>query len=139
MARYNDGEWLAMRGNDGANCDSHVYFPEMGQMLLAATKNPRNDQPDYVFQNSWYVDGQQNDYEAWELKVRFLSSDHVHDISRSHPEQWRRVLDVLHQHPVVLVGPAHLHGCTHLAPAVHIVIPERNCFCPRPPGAVKRP
>lgn len=33
LARYGDGEFNAIFGRDGANCDHHPYFPEMGREL----------------------------------------------------------------------------------------------------------
>lgn len=33
FARYGDGEFNAMLGENGANCDGHTYFPEMGAEL----------------------------------------------------------------------------------------------------------
>lgn len=35
LARYGDGEFNAILGKDGANCDGHEYFPEMGADLAA--------------------------------------------------------------------------------------------------------
>lgn len=33
FARYGDGEWNAIYGKRGANCDGHEYFPDMGERL----------------------------------------------------------------------------------------------------------
>lgn len=33
LARYGDGEFNAILGVDGANCDGHSYYPEMGKEL----------------------------------------------------------------------------------------------------------
>lgn len=36
LARYGDGEFAAMRGVQGANCDGHEYFPDLGEDLRRA-------------------------------------------------------------------------------------------------------
>lgn len=36
LARYGDGEWAAILGHEGENCDGHEYFPLLGMDLRAA-------------------------------------------------------------------------------------------------------
>lgn len=43
LARYGDGEFKAILGEKGENCDGHKYFPEMGQELAEVLKS----NPDY--------------------------------------------------------------------------------------------
>lgn len=43
LARYGDGEFNAILGVQGANCDGHEYFPEMGQELADTLRS----NPDY--------------------------------------------------------------------------------------------
>lgn len=33
LGRFGDGEWKAIKGDHGANCDSHPYYKQMGQDL----------------------------------------------------------------------------------------------------------
>ncbi|MEF8811131.1 MAG: hypothetical protein V5A47_09435, partial [Bacteroidales bacterium] len=33
FARYGDGEWNAIFGKDGTNCDGHEYYEDMGKRL----------------------------------------------------------------------------------------------------------
>jgi hypothetical protein len=33
FSRFGDGEWSALLGKPGANCDGHIYFPELGADL----------------------------------------------------------------------------------------------------------
>jgi len=46
LSRYGDGEWAAIFGEDGENCDGHQYFPEMG-IELADTVQSYHDAPYY--------------------------------------------------------------------------------------------
>jgi hypothetical protein len=41
FARYGDGEWSAILGKPGGNCDGHEYFPELRERLAAAVRTPR--------------------------------------------------------------------------------------------------
>ena len=41
FTRWGDGEWSCAFGVQGANCDSHTYFPEMGKGLNEAIDNPK--------------------------------------------------------------------------------------------------
>jgi hypothetical protein len=43
LARYGDGEFKAILGEQGANCDGHEYFPEMGRELADTLRS----NPDY--------------------------------------------------------------------------------------------
>jgi len=40
FARYGDGEWHAILGDEGENCDGHKYFKKMGQELSESLKTP---------------------------------------------------------------------------------------------------
>lgn len=39
FARYGDGEFAAIMGTEGANCDGHPYYPQMGKELWKAFQN----------------------------------------------------------------------------------------------------
>ena len=39
FTRWGDGEWFCATGRQGANCDNHVYFPEMTTGLNTALKH----------------------------------------------------------------------------------------------------
>ena len=43
FSRWGDGEWNAVLGRSGENCDGHKYFPDMGQRL----KEVLESKPDY--------------------------------------------------------------------------------------------
>jgi len=43
FSRYGDGEWNAMFGKAGANCDGHVYFDDLGARLRDVVQSA----PDY--------------------------------------------------------------------------------------------
>lgn len=41
FTRWGDGEWLCSGGASGANCDAHIYFPELAKGLNEALNNPK--------------------------------------------------------------------------------------------------
>ena len=41
FTRWGDGEWGCAFGATGANCDSHIYFPEMKKGLNEAIIHPK--------------------------------------------------------------------------------------------------
>lgn len=127
IARYNDGEWYAMRNKCGYNCDRHRYFEKMNQLLRNAVSDSGNVSDDYIFQSSWCVN-EIDVYNNLNMKVQFLKEDHVHAIFRNRPDKWKQVLDIIHEYPIILVGPLHLKNHPHISPNIHLVIPSENCF-----------
>ena len=42
LSRFGDGEWAAILGFKGENCDGHYYFPELSKELASILKsNPQ--------------------------------------------------------------------------------------------------
>ena len=44
FARYGDGEWNAIKGKRGCNCDKHEYFPALGKGLKHTLLRPIRDE-----------------------------------------------------------------------------------------------
>ena len=47
LSRYGDGEFAAMFGMSGHNCDGHEYFPEMGEELRQTVEQPKDHDYEY--------------------------------------------------------------------------------------------
>lgn len=103
FSRFGDGEFNAIFGVDGANCDGHRYFPDLGRRLTKILES----QPDYVT-------GLQP------LAIMIHGADQIRSVS---PDmQWvfagclhraslenrlGRLLDALTEREVTLVGAPH--------------------------------
>lgn len=122
FARYGDGEIYCMNGKNGANCDNHKYFMDLGEALRQSVR----EEPMYM------------------VGIQPLSVSHIPDKVSNYFGHFKRLYnaDVLHNASidgrlnefmsalqgryVILVGPAHLAS---LFPEnVHIVLPEIDCW-----------
>lgn len=129
FSRYGDGEWNAILGVRGANCDGHEYFPQLGRELGAAIV----DQYDYIYA----IQGRAIKYQGKEIR-KFLKENNIHI-------EWQDS-DVFHEcdnagtlFPLikqlramkkVVVGPAHLRAMDKrvFEYAHFIEVPSKNCY-----------
>jgi hypothetical protein len=119
FARYGDGEFNCILGKHGHNCDGHQYFPDMGARLMTAIKRAN------------YMIGIQplamGIYPDKVLKLThgktIYNADVLHNASID--GELSKFLDAVSDRYVILVGPSHL---SQFFNAVHIVIPEKNCW-----------
>jgi hypothetical protein len=119
FARYGDGEFNAIMGKPGMNCDGHSYFADMGARLKAIL----NSEPKYMvgIQPLTVSQFRYNDY--WKhLNIPWVNADCLHNASID--EKLGRFFDVLKTRKVLLVGPKHLE----FFKAAQIVIPNINCW-----------
>jgi hypothetical protein len=119
FARYGDGEFNCMFGKTGHNCDGHQYFPEMGARLIKAIQRA-----DYMIGIQPLAMGI---YPDNVLKLtqgkKIYNADVLHNASID--GTLSKFLDAVSTRYIILVGPVHL---THFFNAVHIVIPDKNCW-----------
>jgi hypothetical protein len=108
LSRFGDGEWSAVLGFKGSNCDGHDYFPEMGEKLgdilksnpeyhiathLKSSDRLRVEVEDYIKENN--------------IKVNFsCSSDlfHMAFVRKQMPEFFEAIKD----RNILIVGPDYL-------------------------------
>jgi hypothetical protein len=128
FVRFGDGEWSAILGRSGANCDGHVYFPDLGRRLSSALA----DRYPYFYALQYY--GLKNDGPAitdYLLKNRIGLPFHNADIfafenvlGRLNP-----FIEALRKKQVVVIGPAHLRGVDRILPVARFFeVPSQNCF-----------
>jgi hypothetical protein len=123
-SRFGDGELKAVFGAEGANCDGHRFFPELGQRLATILAS----KPDYMLgllPLAVRVHGME----------RVLSiSDGIHWVlANSFPlalleRRFDRFLDALDDRDVTLVGPEHLRPLSSARGWEHLVVASRDCW-----------
>jgi hypothetical protein len=129
FARYGDGEWSALLGRQGKNCDGHDYFPALGEELRQALLHP--------LPYCYAMQPRAIKTEGREI-CDFLSKNHIripwHDSDVFHTANGAGRLYPLVQQlrsmKVVLVGPPYLR---QVRPAVFeyarfIEVPASNCY-----------
>lgn len=120
FARYGDGEFNAIFGKEGSNCDGHEYFKDMGERLANSfsSKVMTGIQP--LALTTKYKDRILNCIEGLQL----YNADVLHNASID--LQLSKLLVVVNQsmRPHVCVGPAHL---TRMFDSM-ILIPDKNCW-----------
>lgn len=157
FARYGDGEWNAIYGKKGANCDGHEYFPDMGERLrrivkkrseasidAKATIQPVADKCNVTKEelsaasalNTNYFFGMQPLTVASEkiLQIEkdfpgidWVDADSIHNASID--GRLDELFGCLQFSMVVLVGPRHLSSLGHRFKHFRQwTIPERNCW-----------
>lgn len=129
FSRFGDGEANAILGREGANCDGHEYFPEMGKQLEDILKTARYYRyemgiqqhalrtiPEFVEWFDKHVLDPNGDC--------FVNADVWHYASIK--GEFDRFFDAIQNRPVLLVGP---HVLTKMN--IHsywVEVPERNCW-----------
>lgn len=125
FSRFGDGEWSAILGREGANCDGHGYFPDMG----AALANVLRSNPEYFV-------GMQNhamrtmgpEIIPWAMKNKvdldYMVNADVWHYASIHGE-FQKFFDAIRGQEVMLVGPATLR---ELKWTYFVGIPDKNCW-----------
>jgi hypothetical protein len=128
FARYGDGEWAAILGRKGANCDGHQYYPDLGRRLSSALKGGAPyfyGLQDYTLK----VDGREIvDY----LRSRAIDIPfHNADVFAFANVLGRlgAFVEALRKKPVAIIGPSPLRGLARVVPLTEFFeIPSTNCF-----------
>jgi glycosyltransferase involved in cell wall biosynthesis len=129
FARFGDGEWNAILGAPGANCDGHEFFPQLGKELTEA-----------LLARSDYCYGMQTralKYGGRDIR-RFLDTNGLtipwHDADVFHYANNAGTLfplvEQLRRMKVVVIGPEHLRAINEMLFGYDhfIEIPAKNCF-----------
>ncbi len=129
FSRFGDGEWNAMLGKKGKNCDGHEYFPQMGTQLRETVIHAQDYF--YAIQNMAI----RNDGKAiasfckeYAVSISWHNADVFHYANRA--GQFFPMVETLRKMDVVLVGPAHLKPLNKhcLEYETFIEIPSQNCY-----------
>ena len=125
--RAGDGEWNAVFGVQGQNCDNHKYFPEMGKLIGEVILS----NPDYIMglqplsvKHKW-----QEIYNfCGHLNIDWVNSDVLHDANIT--EHLKRFFEVLKGQPVIMIAPQRLQKLP-FSYSRFIEIPLINCWTER--------
>lgn len=129
FSRWGDGEFNAMMGKQGRNCDGHIYFEDLGRALSEVLDGQREGQDYYL--------GLQN-------LAKRLNKDNPHFQELTEGIDWINA-DIIHNHSiknngvdslfkalegrgVTLVGPLHLMEIADANGWRFIDIPIKNCW-----------
>lgn len=118
FSRFGDGEFNAIFGKKGQNCDGHQYFPDLGERLKTSfSKNALTGIQPLTLTLPYAKDALKM-MEGCEI----VNADAIHNASID--GQLNRLLRVFERRSVVCVGPIHLAGLFDQI----IVIPDKNCW-----------
>ncbi|EFK96510.1 hypothetical protein LDC_1463 [sediment metagenome] len=129
FSRFGDGEWNAILGRPGENCDGHEFFPELGQRLRETLINPLP----YIYALQQLAIGQDGIAIArFCHKNRIVRTWPNADVFHHASEEGRLLplVSQLRKMDVVIVGPQHLRKISQrVFKYIHFIeIPSRNCF-----------
>ncbi len=132
--RYCDGEWNAIFGRVGKNCDGHTYFPDMGRALLEAFR-PEPAAGYHVGllasllrEGRWWASGRTIALERERPLGSWCDAMILHRAGMR--GELGRFFEALRGRPLAVVGNRHL---AKMRPWLgggfdHIVVPERDCW-----------
>lgn len=129
FARYGDGEWNAIFGASGANCDGQVYSPELGADLQRTLMDRR----DYFYAlgpKAVHHETMGAQIEAWlaEHAPRLSWYDTEVFLTASLMGELRPFVNVLRRKRVLLVGPQHLSRLNAINAMGLVVVPDKNAY-----------
>lgn len=126
FSRFGDGEARAILGYDGANCDGHTYFADMG----AALANVLRSRPKYYLGIQNHALRTMPDFQVWlqknafDIDHDFVNADVWHRASIN--GEFEKFFEALRHRSVLLVAP---HDVAKLQ--IHsywVEVPARNCW-----------
>lgn len=128
FARYGDGEWSALLGARGANCDGQVYSSELGADL-ERTLLERRDYFYAIGPKAMHKElGQRVEQWLVDHAPRLIWYDTEVFLNASLMGELRPFVNALRRKRVLLVGPPHLARLKALNAIGLVVTPDRNAY-----------
>ncbi|MCU0608948.1 MAG: hypothetical protein MUF22_04175, partial [Chitinispirillaceae bacterium] len=127
FARYGDGEWEAILGHGGANCDGHSYTPLLGEALRHSLLHPKN----YLYGIQPFACKCLGKKIARFIRennvsIPWINADILHDANLE--GRLLPFINALRKSHCIIIGPQHLRSL-RLFPCAHFIeIPAKNCF-----------
>lgn len=129
FSRFGDGEWAAILGKKGENCDGHFYFPQLGERL----RQTLIDKKEYIYalQNAARRSFGKEIYsfvKKHSITVHWHHSDVFHYANRE--GKLFPLINQLRNKHVVVIGPDYLRALDgRVFRYRHFIdIPRKNCF-----------
>jgi hypothetical protein len=120
FARFGDGEFNAIYGKKGANCDGHEYFPDMGKRLRQVLESKPNYivglQPLTLASERWQQI--QQDFPG----IDWVDADSIHNASID--GRLTELFEAELGMDQIVVGPSHLRKVS----PYFIEVPPVNCW-----------
>lgn len=135
-SRFNDGELIAIIGKtpQGANCDGHQYFPEMGKELKEILLKYKFDE-NYILESfdHWYnvlphIKKIIHELKTSNPELSFLNTDFIRISHEQEPENFIEMLEILKTKKMVIVGPSYLMNLNKYFDFRFIEVPIKNCY-----------
>lgn len=128
LSRFGDGEWRAVCGDQGENCDGHRYFPEMSIELRKIVKsNPIY----YMASHLLSSDVDRQAVESW-IKDNNISVNWCCTSGVFHEAFVKGKMDLffdsIKDREVFIVGPDHLKRNEKIKYSEFIEVSKTNCF-----------
>ena len=113
LSRYGDGEFAAMFGMSGHNCDGHEYYPEMGEELRQTIEQPKDHDYEYgIVRIAYKVFGENRvmdwiNQNAGDADITLADGTVMVDASRM--GRLYPLIECLREKRILYVGPSHLN------------------------------
>lgn len=150
LARYGDGEFMAILGEVGQNCDGHEYYPEMGRALgdilksrppyyIGLHQSNRIDRKTmtWLYQAELIQEIEMPDGVEYDPLLRFVPNAVFHDAQVGKDNDGKRTVPkpgainqlwkAFEGKKVWVIGPGYLEEQKQVE-ANHITIPGKNTF-----------
>jgi len=114
FSRFGDGEFACMLGKQGANCDGHEYFPDLGERLNKAWSEPKGIIGTQRYGQAMYP----------QFKHTGIDADILHKASINGALD--SFFNALEGKEIVLVGPRHLRSLD--LNQLFIQVPNKNAW-----------
>lgn len=127
FARYGDGEWNAIYGKQGANCDGHEYFKDLGANLKYAVENQIGVNNVIMgLQPLTIASDRINQIEKDFPNIDWVDADCIHNASID--GKLELLFTAIWERDCTLVGPNHLKNIAEKNGFDFIEIPSINCW-----------
>lgn len=124
FARYGDGEWNAIYGKQGCNCDGHEYFENLGVNLKYAVESQCGINSIIMGLQPLTIASQRIvDIHKDFPNINWVDADSIHNASID--GRMDQLFDALKDRNVILVGPQHLR---QIANWYMIFVKPVNCW-----------
>ena len=122
--RLGDGEWHAILGDEGMNCDNHPFYDDLGLALSLTLLRP---QICYMGMQPFAIDRLGARIAEWEelhgCKIEWCDADIIHDASIA--GKIGEMFMAMRGRKKILVGPSHLKPIADQLQATYIHCPDK--------------
>ena len=127
FSRWGDGEWAAILGHKGHNCDGHEYFNDLGEALREVLDERQNTSlENYYLGMQGLAVRRYGEEIRTKYNIDWCDADIIHRASIK--GKLDKFFEVLKDRRIILVGPKYLKDIKVIEFDEFIEIPEKNCW-----------